>query len=177
MAVGDWQSHDPPDDRSGPALPQEWHTAVDAASALYIAASRLAADKDTALALLADALRTGRQRRQTLLLLSFLDPAYTITLADLLVELAISHRDGLLIRQILGRLRYVEAADVVPAAVWRTLDDIGDDDAYRMLADLLNHLGLDEARHQLRNRALASADPYVREVGEEIDADDDGTAG
>lgn len=177
MATADRQGHDPVDGRSGRAQSQEWQNALEAAGALHMAVSRLAADKDTALALLADALRTGTQRRRALLLLSFLDPAYTIALADLLVELAISHRDGLLIRQILGRPRFVEVADVVPAVAWRTLDDIGDDDAYRMLADLLNHLGLYEARHRLRGRALASQDPYVHAAGEEIGADDDGTVG
>jgi len=177
MVVDDRQSHDSTARHGGLERPQEWQNAVEAVAALHIAASRLASGKDAALSLLADALRTGAQRRQALLLLSFLDPAYTIALADLLVELAISHRDGLLIRQILGRLRHVQAADVVPTAVWRTLNEIGDDDAYRMLADLLNHLGLHEARYQLRNRALASTDPYVRAVGEEIDADDDGAVG
>jgi hypothetical protein len=121
--------------------------------------------------LLTDALNGAVERRKALLLLSYLDASYTLALADLLVERALSHRDALLVRQLFGRLEHYQIVDTVPAAVLRLLDEIGDDDAYRRMAELLQHLGLTSALNLIIDRALASNDIYVREVGAEYAPD------
>jgi hypothetical protein len=155
--------------------PDPWVRAIEAASTLYQAIGALRAQRGETLALITAGLRDGRQARRTLLLLSYLDPDYTVALADTLVDMAQSHRDALLVRQIFGRLRRDEAEALVPPAVWRLLGEDDDDEAYRRMAELLYHLGLTDALRRLCRRALASTDPNMREVGSEF-APDEGTA-
>lgn len=146
--------------------------AMELAGSLYTASYALQADQAAAL----DRLRAelaGVRTRQALLLLANLHPDYTVALADLLVVRALSHRDALLVRQLFGRLPRDEAADVVPAAVRHQLAATGDEDAYRRLAELLYHLGLDDALRELAEAALGSDDPAAREVGEEFHPDNE----
>jgi hypothetical protein len=144
--------------------------ALELAGSLYSTAYALQADQPATLARLRAEL-AGGQTRQALLLLANLHPDYTVALADPLATRALSHRDALLVRQVFGRLPHHEAVDVVPAAVWRQLGRTADDDAYRRLAELLDHLGLDDALRELAEAALRSDDPAIREVGEEFHPD------
>lgn len=159
---------------SGPPTagrPQDaWPRALAGVAALSAAVGELHADYAALLGLLADALADPIERGPALHVLSYLDEDYTIALADRLVAASLSHRDALAVREVLGRLSWQEAARVVPPAVWAQLDETGDDDAYRRLAELLRHLGLTEALRRLCQRALASDDPDVREVGEDFAA-------
>lgn len=153
--------------------PETWHRALAAASALNQATAAFRAHPSEALALLSAGLNDVIQVRRTLLLLSYLGPDYIVALADSLVDIAQSHRDALLVRQIFGRLRRDQAEAVVPPAVWRLLGDNDDDEAYRRMAELLYHLGLTDALRQLTRRALASEDPNMRDVGLEFTSDED----
>jgi hypothetical protein len=87
---------------------------------------------------------------------------------NLLVSTALSHREALRVRQILGRVAHNDLEAAVPPVVWEQLKTTPDYDAYRRLAELLAYLGLDEALQELRHRALGSDDPDVREVGEDF---------
>jgi hypothetical protein len=153
--------------------PETWHRALEAASALNQATAAFRAHPNEALALLSAGLKDRTQVRRTLLVLSYLGPDYIVALADTLVYMAQSHRDALLVRQILGRLRHDQAEALVPPAVWRRLGDHEDDEAYRRMAELLYHLGLTGALRQLTRRALASEDPNMRDVGLEFTPDED----
>jgi hypothetical protein len=148
----------------------DWTTALELAGALYPAAYALTVDESAALARLRQEL-TGGKARRALLLLGVLPTGYTVALADVLAERALSHRDGLLVRQLFGRLPRHETVSVVPTAVSVQLVRTPDDDAYRRLAELLYYLGLDDALRELAEAALASDDPGVREVGEEFHPD------
>jgi hypothetical protein len=106
----------------------------------------------------------GGYRTETLHLLRFLDDEFTIALLNELVAFSLSERDGMLVRENLGRLPYSDAERLVPFAVWRLLEEQNDAFAYMRLAHLLDHLGLDEAGRELVRRALASDDPEVRQV-------------
>ncbi len=145
-----------------------WQRGIAAIKELAAAAAALRSDQATTLTLLKQALDSPTERVSALLLLNNIHPDFTVLLADRLVALSLSHRDALLVRQILGRLSYEQAQGVVPAAVWRQLDSTDDYDAYRRLAELLAHLGLTQSLRQLCERALASQDPDVREVGEDL---------
>ncbi|GAA2288406.1 hypothetical protein GCM10010402_52990 [Actinomadura luteofluorescens] len=68
----------------------------------------------------------------------------------------------------MGRLTWSEAKEIVPPAVWRLLDDAGDGDDFRRMAELLDHLGLYEALQELCARAGVSTDDDVREVAEDF---------
>jgi hypothetical protein len=144
--------------------------ALELAGSLYTTGYALQADQPATLARLRKEI-TGGDTRRALLLLHNLHPDYTVALADVLVTRALSARDTLLVRQILGRLPRSEAAEVVPPAVRAQLARTADHDAYRSLAGLLDHLGLDDALRELTETAMASADPDVREVGEEFQPD------
>jgi hypothetical protein len=90
---------------------------------------------------------------------------FTVALAEDLVSSALSYRDHLLVLRILARLPRHESVGVTPQAVYRQLAKTPDADAYRMLAGLLDYLGLDDALRELAEAALASDDPDLREVG------------
>ena len=148
-------------------LPEQgdaWQRAVRDLAALSRSAGALASDRAAALPMLSAALQGIAERATALRLLGFLDTDLTLALVHEVVPVALSHRDALLVRQVLGRLAFDDAARDVPPAVWRQLDETPDDDAYRRLAELLCYLGLTEALQQLCERALDSDDPAVREV-------------
>jgi hypothetical protein len=146
---------------------ETWERALAAAGEAFVAGAALDADRAATLERLRRALRGGDARR-ALLLLNGLHPAHSVPpLVDDVVGRALSQRDGLLAREVLGRLHRDEAARIVPPAVWRLLDAEGDHDAYRMMAGLLSHLGLADALRELCGRARRSEDAGVREVGAE----------
>ena len=115
-------------------------------------------------------LATPLEQRWALEVLVWLDPAVTLALLDDVVRIgALSHRDALLTRQVLGRLPRRAIAKPLHAIVDKLLDT-ADDDGYRRLAELAQHLGLSVALGSIVDSALASADPHTREVGEEFQA-------
>jgi hypothetical protein len=133
---------------------------------IVLAGNELRRDVDQSTAELRASL-TGGQQRPALVLLSVLGGSYTVALVPQVVAASLSHRDALLAREVLGRLAHRDAANVVPAAVWQVLAQYEGDDAYRRLAELLDHLGLRDTLDELCSRALASDDADVREVGED----------
>lgn len=151
---------------------EAWQRSLEAAGTLYSALTVLSGDPSATLTMLRKALRGG-DRRRALLLLTHLHPDYAVELADILAECALSHRDGGTVALIFSRLRPEQVSLVVPAAVWRQLDVTHDEDAYRRLAELLGMLSLKDALRQLSERARASDDAAVREVGEEFAPDED----
>ena len=144
-----------------------WPAVLDLAGQLYRAANAVARDQSAAVSRLRAELVTGH-RRLALLLLPALHTDLTVALADILITYALSHRDALLVRQLFARLPRHEAVSVVPPAVWAQLGRTDDEDAYRRLAELLDYLGLEDALRELVAQALASDDPAVREIGEEL---------
>jgi hypothetical protein len=114
------------------------------------------------------ALGSPKWEPAALLMLGLLETDYSEALVDQLVSASLSHRNALRVRQILGRLPHGHAERIVPPAVWRQLEETGDYDAYRRMAELLSHLGLYNALSQLSNQALQSGDPDIREVGEDF---------
>jgi hypothetical protein len=153
--------------RSRPAG-NAWHRALDSADALAAATAELRADRTGTLARIRAALHGVPDRHGALTLLGSLETDYTGELAPDLVGIALSHRYALQARQALGRLPAAEARQVVPPAVWAQLEATGDDDAYRRMAELLDHLGLAGALGTLCETAAASPDPEVREVAEDF---------
>ncbi|MGW2310501.1 hypothetical protein [Actinomadura luteofluorescens] len=105
---------------------------------------------------------------EAILLLETLSTEQTRALIDVLLNHALRVRHTLLIRNLLGRLAWSEAKEIVPPAVWRLLDDAGDGDDFRRMAELLDHLGLYEALQELCARAGVSTDDDVREVAEDF---------
>jgi hypothetical protein len=150
-------------------LPQEpWQQALGAVRALLQATSAFQSDYPGTLELLRRALRSPEEETAALLMLGLLETDYSAALVDQLVSASLSHRNALRVRQILGRLPHDQAERVVPPAVWRQLQETGDYDAYRRMAELLSHLGLHGALSQLSDQALKSSDPDIREVGEDF---------
>lgn len=148
--------------------PEAWARAVEAARAVAAAAQALTADENATLATIRAAVRGLPERKAALLLLCHLPTQYTVALTDELVGAALSQRETLLVRQILGRMPRHEVVSVVPPAVWRQLAATPDADAYRRLAEVLRYLGLDDALRELCEAALESDDPEIREVGEDF---------
>lgn len=147
---------------------ESWQRVLGVLMELSPAMSVLEADYPWTLEALRRALRVPEDQPAALLLLSLLDPGYSEALADQLVSASLSHRNALRVRLILGRLPHDQAEQIVPPAVWRQLQETGDDDAYRRMAELLSHLGLLEALSQLSAQAVGSDDPDIREVGEDF---------
>ncbi|MER7842102.1 hypothetical protein ABTY98_41015 [Streptomyces sp. NPDC096040] len=138
--------------------------ALAAAGRLNRALSPLRINEEWAQERLRSALRRPEHAVQAIFLLETLDTEPTKALVDDLVKYALRERHTLLIRNLLGRLPWREAKEIVPPAVGRLLDDADDSDDYRRMAELLYHLGLDEALQELCARAEDSIDPDVREV-------------
>lgn len=155
---------------SGPGMSSEdpWSQSLVALEELLKATRVLQLDYPSTLESLRSAMRSPKDEAAALLLLGWLDSDYTEALVGELVSASISHRHALRVRQILGRLSHEEAVQIVPPAVWHQLQETGDDDAYRRLAELLAHLGLHDALSQLSAQALMSSDPDIREVGEDF---------
>jgi hypothetical protein len=147
---------------------ESWQRAIDALRALVPAVGALQADYPGTLESLRHALCALDDEPAALVLLGLLDSEYSEALVDELVSASLSHRNALRIRLILGRLPHDQAERIVPPAVWRLLQETGDYDAYRRMAELLSHLGLREALSRLSAQALASDDPDIREAGEDF---------
>jgi hypothetical protein len=145
--------------------------ALEMAGELYTATWPLNADRSTTLYRLRKALTNPTKNRLALLLMQVLHTDFTVALADVLTRRALSTRDTYLVRHLFARLPRDEAVGVVPNAVWRQLAETDDCDAYRRMAELLDHLGLDHALQQLAEAAAASDDPETREVGKEYGAE------
>ncbi|WP_203707398.1 hypothetical protein [Asanoa iriomotensis] len=116
-----------------------------------------------ALHVLTTALQHPSSRRTALIALSVLETDVTAALVAPVVEASLSHRDALLARQVIGRIPYRVYEAAVPGVVNDLLAD-ADDDTYRRLAELLDHLGLDPQLELLCERAASSDDPDIREV-------------
>lgn len=85
-----------------------------------------------------------------------------------LIELATqSHRWATYARQAIGAARRDRLIPAIRQLVPPLLDTADCDD-YRRLADLLAHVEAWEILGELTRRALASADPDMREVGEDF---------
>lgn len=102
-------------------------------------------DEEGTIERLRASLGTFEQRHRALLVLTSLPRRCTAALVDELVHVALSLREAMLARQVLGRLSHPDAVLVVPAAVWRQLDGAPDVDAYLHAGGLLSHLGLNDA--------------------------------
>jgi hypothetical protein len=135
---------------------------------LLLAAAALERDPAGLTRELRDALSGGVDRRDALFLLGLLDPQYTGDLVPEVVRAALSHSDAAEARRALGALDADEAAELVPPAVQAVLEAEPDDDAYRRMAELLDHLGLEDALAELCEAAAASEDPDVQEVAEDF---------
>jgi hypothetical protein len=112
-------------------------------------------------------LRNVHENRRGLEALAYLDPGFTLDLLEDVLDRAENHRDAGLAKLVLGRLPRATLAQPLHNAVVRRLDR-ADDDQYRRLAELLSHLGLAITLQALVDRALQSADRYIREVGEDF---------
>lgn len=154
-------------DPAGTPLAEHWSRAVDAAGALIRAVHAVQEDEAAAVALLEAQLRSASARQIALFVLGTMRTGFTVALADLLIEASISHRDAVQVRQLFGRLPRHEIVEVVPPAVWRFVAQDADHDAYRRLAELLDHLAIDDALRLLCEVALDSDDEETREVGRE----------
>jgi hypothetical protein len=141
--------------------------AIDAVRQLPSVLQPLSKNPTTAARLLSDAIRDPTRRRSALILTSLLDPIITMLSLDMVVDFAASDRDAVLVRQILGRLPHHELLARLPPIVDVLLDDADDHD-FRRYAELLVHLGLEDALRDLRSRALKSPDAGVREVAAEF---------
>lgn len=138
--------------------------ALEAADRLNRALGPLRIDREGAKDRLRSALRQPEQEVQAILLLDTLSTEPTKGLIDVLLDHALRDRYTVLIRNLLGRLAWSEAKEIVPPAVWRLLDKADEGDDYRRMAELLDHLGLHEALQELCVRASDSIDEDVREV-------------
>jgi hypothetical protein len=143
-----------------------WQRALVALRALTEAVGELQSDYPGTLESLRGAMSSPEEETAALVLLGLLEPDYSAALIGQLISASLSHRNALRVRQVLGRLPRDQAARIIPPAVRSRLRETGDYDAYRRMAELLSHLGLDDALRQLTAQALLSADPDIREVGE-----------
>jgi hypothetical protein len=148
------------------SLWRPWFAAVGAAEALEQSLTDLRLNREATIESARSALMHVDQRREALLLLGCLGTDLTAELTDSLLRVALSDRDTVRVRNLLGRLPRKENTELVPNAVWQLLDKVDDGDAYRRMAELLHHLGLDEALRDLCARARESIDPDIREVAE-----------
>ncbi|MFI6745723.1 hypothetical protein ACIBI3_05950 [Actinomadura luteofluorescens] len=142
--------------------------ALEAAHRLNRALGPLRIDREGTKDRLRSALRQPEQEVQALLLLETLGTEATKALIDDLLGQALRVRYTLLIRNLLGRLAWSEAKEIVPPAVWRLLEIEDEADDFRRMAELLDHLGLREALQELCARAGESLDEEVREVAEDF---------
>lgn len=152
---------------AGEGLPSYIEEALTAIQQLPPILRPLRTDPTATASQLRDALRDPTRRRAALLLASLLDPIITMLSLDVVIGLAASDRDAVLVRQILGRMPYHETLARVPAIVDVHLDDADDHD-YRRYAELLVHLGLGGALRDLCARASKSPEPGIREVADEF---------
>lgn len=147
-----------------------WAQALNAAGSFAVSLTPLRADRNATVESIRTALLGVGQRQAAMIVLGQLDSDYTEAVLPELLAAALSHRDTQRVRRLLGQLPHREAAMSVPPAVWRQLAETPDEDAYRRMAELLDHLGLADALRTLISRAGSSPDPAVREVTEQFHA-------
>jgi hypothetical protein len=152
---------------TGKSLPVHLTRAIGAVRQLPVALLPLDKEPSATASLLSEALRDPTRRTAALLSASLLDPVITMLSLGILVGLAASDRDAVLVRQVLGRLSHYEVLARVPPIVDVLLDDADDHD-YRRYAELLVHLGLADALRELCSRAMKSPDSGIREVAAEF---------
>jgi hypothetical protein len=106
-----------------------------------------------------------RMRGQTLRYLGSTSTEFTVALVDDLLIIAGNDGDFGSVAELLGRLAFDHAQELVPPAVFKRLeaDDVDYGDWFRM-ADLLNYLGLYDALRELVAKARDHIDGDVREV-------------
>lgn len=118
-----------------------------------------------------EALREALRKAEGRWALYFLLLADADLVREVLPELIVAglcHRDALLVRGIVGRLpRSVLQSELPPVIEVRLAD--ADDDEFRRLAELLDHLGLDAELAHLVAVARQSEDPDIREVAESFE--------
>jgi hypothetical protein len=148
-------------------LPAYMDRAMAAIRQVPVALQPLSEDPVATAGLLRGALTDPTRRRAALLLASLLDPIVTMLTLDIMVDLAASDRNAILVRQIVGRLPHHEVLARVPPIVDVLLDEADDHD-YRRYAELLAHLGLTDALQDLCSRASHSPDPGTQEVAAEF---------
>lgn len=146
---------------------EPWSRAAEAAEGLQRALVDLRLNEANTVRAI-DAALSGPLRRDVLTILQALSPRYSIASLDALLRAALSIRDTLTVRELLARLPHTEAEANIPSAVWRLLDQEDDGDAYRRMAELLDHLGLNVALKELCRRAYDHIDPDVREVADDF---------
>ncbi|WP_189957998.1 hypothetical protein [Streptomyces alanosinicus] len=157
-----------------PNTEPEWEPfshALAAAGALNRSLVPLRQDREATVRVLGEALQTFETRDEALLLLAALGTDITEALVSPLLRTALRIRDTLRVRQLLGRLPHSAAEAAIPPAVRKLLDEASDSDDYRRMAELLDHLGLDAALHDLCIRARDSIDEEMREVAEDFDGE------
>src|SRR5215472_801866 len=111
------------------------------------------------------------QAHAGLQVLMWLEPQLTLELLEDVLTRAKSPRDTGLARQALGRLPRAVLARPLRDAMVARLERSDDDDEYRRYAELLRHLGQTEILRVLVERALASSDRDMRDVGEDFSPD------
>lgn len=144
-----------------------WEAATASVEALESTLLPLRLDEEATARSIEAALGALSTRREAFSILGLLDTRYTVDLLDQILRNGLADRDVLRVRHLLGRLPYSVAAEVVPRSVEKLLQSEGDAQAYRRMAELLDHLGLPDALDQLRAQAVDSIDPDVREVWED----------
>ncbi|MEU9303315.1 hypothetical protein [Streptomyces sp. NPDC048269] len=147
---------------------QYWLNAASAAEAFERSLPELRRDRSAVLGSARVALAGFDTRREALFIIGSLNTDFTSALVDELLVVALSDRDTLRVRNLFGRLPYAEAEEVLPNAVWNLLEKENDGDAYRRMAELLQHLGLHVALRALCARARDHVDADVREVAQDF---------
>jgi hypothetical protein len=132
---------------------RSWQQVFDAAKELTWAMAEMDTDAIVTREALRQALDSTGDETAAIMALGWLDVAYSEALVDELVGVALSHRSALRGRELLGRHPYAQAGRIVPSAVWRLLQEANDYDAYRRMAELLSHLGLNTALSELCDQA------------------------
>jgi hypothetical protein len=149
-------------------IARRWDAVVEAMRETIAAVSKVVQAGDEEPGRIGPVVLAHEHSTLSLMGLLFLDQSVTLGLLDELVLIAAqSQRHALLARQLIGGLPHGEVEDRVPGVVRRRLAQ-ADEDEYRRLAELLVHLGLRDLLDELVSKALASANRYVREVGEDF---------
>ncbi|WP_406458102.1 hypothetical protein OG782_35245 [Streptomyces sp. NBC_00876] len=147
---------------------QNWLNAASAAEVFEQSLPELRMDRAATLSAARRALANVETRREALFIIGSLSTDFTSPLVDDLLDIALSDRDTLRVRNLLGRLPHAEAGDIIPEAVGRLLHKEDDGYAYRRMAELLHHLGLAVALQTLCEQARDHIDAEVREVDQDF---------
>jgi hypothetical protein len=107
------------------------------------------------------------ERQWALYLLMIVDVDMTRQVLPELLQAGLRHRDAVLVREIIGRLpRRVLAIDLPPLIEDRM--STADEDEFRRMAELLDHLGLVEALNSIVQQAMEGDDPGIRDAAEDF---------